>query len=225
MNDFQGVSTRTRFGRFSDVFPESMSKDFNARFARLAVLYEDLSLEISGMVADEGSLATLARHSDAYRKHYFARRAIGTLSEFAEAVKRLSEAPDFSKFESTFDEEQSRVWNAGAKFLDENRAMIEKVRNDVGGHFGEAASRYAVEQTDRDSSISLTIESDLKRRKRLRVGFAGDLTAAALVRHAPGADPSERARFVFELLLKGLRCAMDIEYAVFAPSVWHKLGK
>jgi hypothetical protein len=207
------------------VFSDSMSKDFNARFARLAVLYEDLSLEISGMVADGGALAALERHSDAYRKHYFARRAIGTLSEFAEAVKRLSDTPDFGKFASAFDQEQSRAWNAATKFLDENRVMIDKVRNDVGGHFGEAASRYAVEQMDGESSISLTIETDISRSKRLKVGFAGDFAATALLRHAPGGDPSERARFVFELLLQGLKYVMEVEYAVFGPSVWHKLGR
>jgi len=195
------------------------------RFARLAVLYEDLSLEISGMIADEGSLKPLARHSDAYRKHYFARRAFGTLSEFADAVQRLRESSDFGKFESTFNLEQSGTWKAATKFLGENRAMIERVRNDVGGHFGEAASRYAVGQSDRDSSISLTIESDVAHSKRLKVGFAGDLAAAALVGHAPGADASEKARFVFELLLVGLKHAMDVVYAVFGPSVWHKLGR
>jgi hypothetical protein len=109
--------------------------------------------------------------SAAYRKHYFAQRASGTLSEFTEAIKRL-DAPGFGKFESTFDQDQSKAWNAAAKFLAENRAMNDKVRNDVGAVRG---SRYAVERTERDGLISLTIESDITRSKRLKFDFAGDL--------------------------------------------------
>lgn len=225
MGDFRSVSTCTRFGRFTSIFPASNSGDFNARFARLAVLYEDLSLEIHGINATAGLLATLERNSDAYRRNYFLRRAIGTLYEFAEAVRALDRTPDFASFGLSFNPEQSRAWIDAKNFFDSNFSMIKKIRNDVGGHFGEAASRYAVAQTDPDIAVSLTVESDVDRSRRLTVGFAGHLAATALFKHAPGGESEDKARFVIELLLKGVKHSMDVVFGVFGPSVWHKLGK
>ncbi len=117
------------------------------------------------------------------------------------------------------------AWQAGTGFFAKNRTLIEKIRNDVGGHFGETASRYAVEQTDPSTSISLTIESNVQNQSWLSVGFAGDLAATALVRHARGSDSDEKAKYAFGLMVEGLNHAMEIVKAVLGPSVWHRLGK
>jgi len=189
------------------------------------VLYEDLSLEIFGIDAAKGSLPTLERHSPEYRKQYFARRAIGTLCEFAESMRALDRTPEFQKLAQVFDGEQAQAWNDARAFFAQNELMIKKIRNDVGGHFGENASRYALKQVDPETSASLTREFDAERSWRVTVGFAGVLAAAALLRHAPGADAEKKAQFVVELLKSALPHATDVVFGVFAPLLWHNLGK
>src|SRR5580658_8538067 len=136
MGDFRSVSTCTRFGRFDSIFPAARGDDFNSRFARLAVLYEDLSIEANGMTAPNASLPTLERHSCQYRKQYFARRAIGTLCEFTEAVRALNRTPHFDSVLRDFHPDQTEAWRDAERFFSENESMIQKIRNDVGGHFG-----------------------------------------------------------------------------------------
>jgi hypothetical protein len=140
-------------------------------------------------------------------------------------VRLLDGTPEFTHFAHAFDVDQVTAWHEARKFFDENEELIQKIRNDVGGHFGEVASRYAVTNVDRDYASSLTLEYDFKRDMRVSVGFAGELAATALLRHAPGDLAEERARFVFALLAEALRHAMGVVYATFGPSVWHKLGK
>ena len=65
----------------------------DAHISRVAVLYEDLRLEM--MAASEVSLPTLDTIGMEHRRIYFARRSIGTLRELAEAIRLLDELPEF----------------------------------------------------------------------------------------------------------------------------------
>jgi hypothetical protein len=225
MSDFRSVSTRTRVGRFDAIFPAARGDDFNARFARLGVLYEDLSIEVAGITALKQSFPAMEKLGYQYRQQYFARRAIGTLLEFAEAIRALGRTAQFSELIAALDSEQIQVWKDASDFFDVNEPVVRRIRNDVGGHFGEAASRHAVRHIDRESTAAFTLEYDINRGMRVTFGFAGEIAATALLRHAKGENTEDQARFVFALLAEGLKHAMLIVVAVFGLDMWNKLGR
>ena len=79
----------------------------DAHISRVAVLYEDLRLEM--MAASEVSLPTLDTIGMEHRRIYFARRSIGTLRELAEAIRLLDELPEFQPVRDSFDKTSAAV--------------------------------------------------------------------------------------------------------------------
>jgi hypothetical protein len=87
------------------VFNSNRERMLDAHIARLAVLYEDLRVETSAIKAHSipclDVLDPEHEHRDvparigSYRSHYFLRRSIGTLSEFADGLRLLTECEEF----------------------------------------------------------------------------------------------------------------------------------
>ena len=80
-----------------------------------------------------------------YRVHYFLRRSIATLVEFAEALRLLNACSDFVVVKSTFDDEVKRRWNDGIEFFAEQEEFLKPIRNDTGRTFRSQAALYAIE--------------------------------------------------------------------------------
>src|ERR1019366_10002526 len=78
-----------------DVFKadEKRQPNLNAKLARLCVLYEDLRVELHGIV--EPSIPALDVLDDKYRRFYFVRRSIGTIREFSDALRLINADPHF----------------------------------------------------------------------------------------------------------------------------------
>ncbi len=68
----------------------------NVRISRLAVLYEDLRLELYAAAEDE--IPLLDSVSDTYRRLYFVRRAMTTL-EIKGGLQRLDQCPEFKEIQ------------------------------------------------------------------------------------------------------------------------------
>jgi len=81
-----------------------------------------------------------------YRTLYFMRRAIGTLVEFEEALGRISEMPEFLEARRRGSHEAVYLsdWCPAVDFFGTRGTLLKKIRNDVGGHFGELASRFGL---------------------------------------------------------------------------------
>ena len=82
---FRPRRTRTRYAPFGRVFRGGGDSQFEKRLARLAVLYEDLRVEVSAAALDPGVLPDLEPFGANYRQFYFMRRAIATANEFRQA--------------------------------------------------------------------------------------------------------------------------------------------
>lgn len=95
------LKSTTRFGTLSSIF-ESHSKDMlPAIVARLAVLYEDLRIEL--LAVSTLDIPVLDVTDKEYRRNYFLRRSIATLWEFAEGFRQLNGCSEFSRIKLTFD--------------------------------------------------------------------------------------------------------------------------
>jgi hypothetical protein len=91
-------SALIRVREMSDVFGHMSPSNFEAIMARLAVLYEDLRIELYGIAED--AIPATDNFDVRYRRIYFLRKSIGTLAEFAEAVHHLQQCPEFRLLQS-----------------------------------------------------------------------------------------------------------------------------
>jgi hypothetical protein len=119
-----------------------MPSPINGHIARLFVLYEDLRIEMPGIVEPEmGKLDNLDAR---YRVNYFLRRSIGTWWEYATAIRLLSADPAFAPIKARFEAAGQRRWDSAVRFLVKYERFMRGIRNDIGGHFGSKAAEYAM---------------------------------------------------------------------------------
>jgi hypothetical protein len=169
-----------------DVFKADEKCQLNAKLARLCVLYEDLRVELCGIV--ELSIPALDVLDDGkYRRLYFVRRSIGTIREFADALLLINDDPNFQLNEMKEDE---ATWDSAITFFQENKHLLGAIRNDIGGHFGHPAALHAL---DRLPDVSCTIELvgelvDGRDRTDFRLRFAGEIVTSALRTHLQSDD-------------------------------------
>jgi hypothetical protein len=156
---------------------EKRQPNLNAKLARLCVLYEDLRVELHGIV--EPSIPALDVLDDKYRRFYFVRRSIGTIREFADALRLINDDPDFQVNEM---KEDKATWGSAIAFFKENERLLGAIRNDIGGHFGQQAALNAL---DRLPDVSCAIELvgeliDGRDQTDLRLHFVGEIVTSAL---------------------------------------------
>lgn len=188
---------QTRIARLREVFPADQKRQLHAKLARLCVLYEDLRVEMSGIA--ERSIAALD-HLDLeqdnkytpdrigrYRRYYFVRRSIGTIREFAEALRSINNDSNLQLNGSRIDEDAKATLDSAITFFKTNESLLKAIRNDVGGHFGHKAALNAIDclRPDAYSTIEIVDKRDL------RLHFAGEIAASALLPHLPNADINE----------------------------------
>jgi hypothetical protein len=136
------IKSRIRAKNLQHVFTLPSERLLHAHIARLSVLYEDLRIETYGII--EESLPALDFTDEAYRRNYFLRRSIATLFEFAEELRLLHRLDNFAEIQSKFDELSLKRWNKAVRFFGRHERYFEKVRNDIGGHFGLNAAIHAI---------------------------------------------------------------------------------
>src|SRR5947207_5456915 len=130
--------------------------------ARLCVLREDLYIEWLAMAADEINI-TLPYPGDEepmsnppaiddngaeYRRVYFLRSTLHTLTEVHNAVSGLRANRDFRKMYRAFDKEQYNRFVDYVKGLDKNLKELRRIRNALGGHVSREAIEKALETMD-----------------------------------------------------------------------------
>ena len=150
----------TRWKKLTSIFP-SRTGATDAWIARLCVLMEDLRIEWH-CVSDD-SISTDTEVDPHVRRVYFLRRVVATLVEFAEALRLLENDPDFEcQVKSTFSERARSQWSDGIAFFKTEEKFLKDVRNDVGGHFGAAAAKYAVQNLSQNDDGKIEIVATIK---------------------------------------------------------------
>ena len=120
----------------------------------------------------------------------FLRRSVATLFEFAECHVR-------------------ETLDAAIDFFGRNDALLRKVRNNVGGHFGQQAARHAIQKLPAKTfgKIELILDESGRIREP-RLHFAGELAATAIGRAFPNEDLHEALKtFIGSIVLGGYQHA------------------
>lgn len=193
--------------------------DINVTVARLAVLFEDLRIEMNGIVAR--SLSKLDYTDRRYRRVYFVRRSIVTLLEFKSALLRLNQLPAFREIKTRFHKDESKAWDAAVEFFQQQTNPLKHARNDLGGHILEAAVRYAL-----DEARSVTGWIEIVEKKRRSTGpklhFAGDIVAQALARHRGSQNEKDYVESLIKLARQGLKHATMPVHLVTRYYLWNR---
>jgi hypothetical protein len=193
---------------------------FCARYiAQLAVLYEDLRIET--MAIAEESFPALDVTDSRYRRHYFLRRSIATLSEFAEALRLLDECNDFCEIRSGFDQEIIEKWTEGVRFFHKTEGFLKLIRNDTGGHFGPAAAAYAVEHLNSGAVGKIELEDESR---LIHLHFAGEIAATAILRHLKDEDTEGGFSRLLKMVLSGYRHATTCVHCLVVTHLWKRFG-
>jgi hypothetical protein len=154
-----------------------------------------------------------------YRVHYFLRRSIATLVEFAEALRLLNACSDFVVVKSTFDDEVKRRWNDGIKFFADQEEFLKPIRNDTGGHFGPQAALYAIEHLNPGALGK--IEAD---NKTLHLHFAGEIAATAILRHLEGQSTDVGFKNLLKTVLIGYQHSTTCVHCLAVTYLWQKFA-
>lgn len=221
-------SALIRVRELSDVFGHMSPSNFEAIMARLAVLYEGLRIELYGIAED--AIPAMDKLDVRYRRIYFLRKSIGTLWEFAEAVHHLQQCPEF-RFPSisgpfpVADQEPAKLWRKAAAFFARNERRLKSIRNDIGGHFGLEAARYAALHFNPDAVMGIEMAEPFTDKHRIFLHFAGEIVATAMLRPVTGSNKEHKVNRLISLARIGYRHATTCVHCVVVYHLWDRFGK
>jgi hypothetical protein len=216
------ISALVRVRELRRVFGHSSDSNFEATVARLAPLYEDLRIEVHGIA--EESIEAFDQSDAKYRRIYFLRKSLGTLWEFAEAIGQLEKCPEFSLVASEFTPELERYWKRASAFFKRNGLPLKLVRNDIGGHFGLAAARYAVQNLDSSAVDGIEITQPFSGRGLVFLRFAGEVVATAMLRQTQGQSREDQFKHLVKIARFGFQHATRCVHCVVFCHLWEKFG-
>jgi hypothetical protein len=105
---------------------------FAAHVARLCILREDFRLEMAGISAEQ--IATFDGNHPVWRKLYFWRNLIRTLSEIRNTLRTIEAIDEFKQIFNSQPSKWRREFKLAVKKLEEDKDLIDQARNSVGGH-------------------------------------------------------------------------------------------
>ncbi len=175
---------------------------------------------------EEENLATPGQ-TGKYRQSYFIRRSLATLREFGDALRSISEEtandPDLALTFRGLPAETSDAWNAAIQFFKTNKAFLQDIRNDVGGHFGHKAALNALSMLQPETLGNISAADSVNGQKQIRDStLAGEIAATALLKHVPNANSTGYRAFWRDFLMPGYNHAKDCVYILVWEYLWER---
>lgn len=191
--------------------------------AKLAVLHEDIMLEIHGALS-AADMNTLGHASEAYRRMYFVRRALATAFEMKQAVDVLQMNKAFKRMKKSWTPTSTRMWEEAVRFFSKNHVLISTWRNDVGAKFTEAAVEYAL-----DENKDVVDVVDVYRPKQgpldlnINLKIAHPILAAGMARgKAPDDDFEAHMRKVIDVVRQTQAYAVHVARIITFEILWKR---
>jgi hypothetical protein len=204
------ITSRIRVGHPARAFryADADEKKMQVQFARLCVLYDDLQLEFAA--ANEEAIALLDKSGRDNRRFYFVRRTLGTLSELRGAIAVLEMNATFQARKAAWPDGAREGWTKAVALFSANHKFLKNWRNDVGGHFLDAAAEFAIDNVGQDAVGAI----ELYRRGNgadVRMKFAYELVAVALIKQRDEAaqTPEEFLKDAFTFLVDAVGHAVN----------------
>jgi hypothetical protein len=196
--------------------------DLHAILAQVAVLYEDLRLELTGLEKEFPDLQAIGKN---YRRNYFVRRSIATLVEFSVALKMLDDNADWQAVKARFNSESAAGWLAAMKYCKENHLYLKKIRDDFGGHFGFKAARWAVQNLSKDAPGSIEIyKKPTENKAGPKMHFASEFVSTAMCRHKGNLELVDHLRYMYRTTLEGYGHATNCVHIIVVAYFYERFS-
>lgn len=221
-----------RIGELQDVFPFEEQPGISTCTARLAVLFEDLRIELMLIEAENVTVRTDSGEEwygidkrgvgTEFRRQYFLRRSMATLHEFSDGILFLDGHAGFQQLLQRTTNEVKEQWQKEVRFFSRFNKLLGKVRNDVGGHFGLEAARYVLKERLKSGIIGKIEHWDYT---GLKLHFAGEIAVGPYVRHVPIEGDLRKIRYLFKRLRLGYARAVRSMSILTGCYLWVGLAK
>lgn len=125
--------SRVRYGDLHKVF-RAGSSDLLNQIAHLAILLEDLRIEVAGVQAPDDTLGAMDTVKSNHRRLYFVRRTLVTLSEVAICIKGVAANAGFRSRIAELQRKHIQHVDDANSFFSKNIQLINRFRNEFGAH-------------------------------------------------------------------------------------------
>ncbi|MEO5924333.1 MAG: hypothetical protein ABIR70_10950 [Bryobacteraceae bacterium] len=214
------IRSRSLSRRLYQIFAGEHHRDVKRGVVGLSALFEDLRIEIAGITARR--ISKLDETSRRMREYYFLRRSFGTLYEFAEVVEELDHCDGFTEVKSQIKPRLLIDWTEAVAYFAARKAAIERVRSNVGGHFGKRAAKLAIRNLMSEDAGTIEV-AEYRSGGGVKLGFASTLAGVALVHSVRGDEGMEtKVKELFKLSLEAKTHAVRAVECLAATYLWKR---
>jgi hypothetical protein len=214
-----------RFANLGRVFKGGESDLLN-QVACLAVLYEDLRIELNGLKTGEERLGDLDTLGWNYRFFYFLRRSLVTLCEFRGALTRIGMSPEFKEAKDALALHHRQHIADADRFFQEHADLLKGLRNDLGGHLKDRVVKFAAGHLDNAVGKAIWNSSPEGEVLALELHFALDVVCQSLCsKFEEGKDAVEELHRITEVVFAGFLHVQAAMYAIARAFLWDEFGR
>jgi len=218
-------TTRSLFSKLSFVFPFVDHGEDDAEVAqlmRLAVLFEDLRIETSGLKMLRSD-PFLADCSSEVRMMYFLRRSLATLYEFKDAFYAVARTKAFRSL--ALSSSERRTWEEAVEFFQNHSTFINGVRNDIGGHYGKEGALRTLKKLALDEVGGIQVGWLPDGEAGIKLMFAAPLTATCLLDRSDGGSTLERVTWIIGFITDAYSHAIRATEIVSVLYYWPRFQR
>ncbi len=183
--------------------------------ARLAILREDLHLELKGIAARR--LKSIDSNGEMWRKLYFLRNTFRTLWEIKSAISALRGNKEFRR---TLRAHNPALFNAFLKSIgkfDRSYNQLTELRHALGGHVSKQRIQQVLDEVTPDVEADIEISDEYLETRFL---FAEDLCASMILGKV---DPHSAERYVTRIFALQVEALQLIDWIFHVHMAQNKL--
>jgi hypothetical protein len=216
--------SRIRYGDLHHVF-RAGSSDLLNQIAHLAILFEDLRIEVAGIQAPDDTLDAMDTVKSNYRRLYFVRRTLVTLSEVSTCVKSVAANPEFRSRIAALQGKHIKHVNDANSYFSRNIGLINRFRNEFGAHLDKAAAARATALLGPGTFGKVAFADQKNNNFVLQNHFAATiLEAAVLSKLDPGVDLAKEYQAVLKVIADSIRHTQRATQALVYGFLWDRFG-
>jgi hypothetical protein len=216
--------SRVRFGDLHKVF-RAGSSDLLNQIAHLAILFEDLRIEVAGVQALDDTLGAMDTIKSNYRRLYFVRRTLVTLSEVATCIKGVAASAEFRSRKAELQRKHSEHVDEANKYFSKNIGLIPRFRNEFGAHLDKTAAARATSLLGIGTFGKVAFADQKNNNFVLQNHFAATILETAILSTLePGIDLAEEYQAVLKVIADSVLHTQRATQAMVYGFLWDRFG-
>ena len=218
------MKTRTLYADLGCVFKGGSSELLNG-IARLAVLYEDLRIEIAELRRLQHEHDKKVSELPEYRVIYFLRRALTSVFEFRRGLTLVRKSDGFKQAEARLSETDRDSIAFADTYLQQHWPQVKDFRNEFGAHMQAAGVKFATANLDGTiGGITWNFASD-GLPMGLECDFAGQIVVGAMMSKLPtSTDMKDEAQKALQIIIESFVPVQAAMCGLVHAFLWDRFG-